>query len=173
MTDGNTDYTPSTFLREVSGRSVLFALIGFFALVFLVNGIFIYKALTTFDGLEVDNAYQKGRTYNHVLDAMEAQKALGWTAEITTSGSAGQGAHIMVSFVDRGGAPLGKLKVRGGFWRPVVSGMDQSAEMREVAPGRYEADFQLAAGGNWIARVSAQGANGEKFVQEKRVIIRD
>jgi nitrogen fixation protein FixH len=173
MTGENTDYTPSSFLREVSGRSVLFAMIGFFALIFLVNGIFIYKAVATFDGLESDNAYQKGRTYNHMLEAMEAQKALGWKAEISTDGRAGEGAHIAVVFTDHAGAPLGKLKVRGGFWRPVVSGMDQSAEMHETAPGRYEADFRLAAGGNWIARISAQGANGEKFVQEKRVIIRD
>ncbi len=107
-----------------------------------------------------------------MLEAMEAQKRL--AGKPKTPRTAGRRGRAYRRRIHRSaGAPLGKLKVRGGFWRPVVSGMDQSAEMHETAPGRYEADFRLAAGGNWIARISAQGANGEKFVQEKRVIIRD
>jgi len=125
-----------------------------------------------FRRLESDNAYQKGALT--ITCSKPWRRRSAWLESRNLHGrQGGEGAHIAVVFTDHAGAPLGKLKVRGGFWRPVVSGMDQSAEMHETAPGRYEADFRLAAGGNWIARISAQGANGEKFVQEKRVIIRD
>ena len=45
--------------------------------------------------------------------------------------------------------------------------------LTETAPGAYEAVFDLEHPGNWLIRIAASGANGETFVEEKRVIIRD
>ncbi|MDO8290307.1 MAG: FixH family protein [Parvibaculum sp.] len=168
------DFHPTTRFGTLSGRGVLAALLGSFAIVFAVNGLLIYNALSTFDGIEVPDAYKRGRAYNHVLDAMEAQKALGWRTAIEVDDKGrGHEVRLAVNFTNRDGAPLRDLKILATFWRPVVDGVDQGKAMVEAAPGRYEADFRLAYGGNWIVRVAAEGPAGEKFAQEERFNIHD
>lgn len=174
MSSENGDFHPSGRFGALTGGHVLAMLLSAFAVVFIVNGLLIYNALSSFDGIEVADAYQKGRAYNRVLDAMEAQKALGWRAEIDVDDKGrDHEARLAVRFADRAGAPLRDLRIVGTFWRPVVGGADQGMAMRETAPGRYEADYRLAYGGNWIARIAAEGPHGEKFAQEERVYIRD
>lgn len=160
--------------RILTGRQVLFGFLAAFAVVFVANGVMIYEAVSTFDGLEVANPYEKGREYNSDLNAMQAQETLGWTSTINLADNGRKhDARLVVTFVDKRGAPLKLLQIRAGFIRPVVGGMDQSKMMNETAPGRYEADFNLAAGGNWIAQISARGSNGERFAEKKRVFVHD
>jgi len=143
-----------------------------FGVVFAVNGYFIYEALSTFDGIEVDDAYQKGRAYNKVIDAMAAQKARGWQSKMAIEpGKGPQMTRLIVNLADKAGQPLDTLKVRATFWRPVAVGADQKAEMRQTGPGRYEADFHLPFDGNWIVRIAALDAKGERFAKEDRVFV--
>ncbi|HEX7776770.1 MAG TPA: FixH family protein, partial [Parvibaculum sp.] len=67
MTAQRSDFVPTGRFGALTGRRFLFVLLASFALVFGVNGILIYKALSTFDGIEVDDAYQRGRAYNQTL----------------------------------------------------------------------------------------------------------
>lgn len=160
--------------RVITGRQVLIGFLAAFAVVFVVNGVMIFEAVSTFDGLEVSNPYEKGREYNSDLNAMQAQEALGWASTINLADNGrNHDARLVVTFADKDGAPLKLLQIRAGFIRPVVGGMDQSKMMNETAPGRYEADFNLAAGGNWIAQISARGSNGERFAEKKRVFVHD
>lgn len=156
-----------------TGGHFLAILLVTFGIVFAVNGYFIYEAIATFDGIEVNDAYQKGRAYNKVIDAMSAQKARGWrsTVDIRPS-SAPQTTHLALTFVDRNGDPLDALKVSATFWRPVVGGEDRKQAMIETVPGRYEAEFHLPHDGNWIVRVAALGTGGETFVEETRVFVK-
>ena len=59
--------------RKVTGRMVLLCLLGFFAIVFAVNGVMIHEALSTFGGVETESAYQAGRKYEE--DVAMAQGA--------------------------------------------------------------------------------------------------
>ncbi|HAC59698.1 FixH family protein [Parvibaculum sp.] len=175
MSIENSDFRPSTRFGKITGRHALAGFILFFAIVFGVNGLMVYRALSTFDGVEVEGAYQKGRAYNDVLARMEAQRSLGWTSSIETDQVAGAGHEtaLRVTFADATGAPVRGLSVQGTFWRPVVAGEDRRMNLTETAPGAYEAVFDLEHPGNWLIRIAASGANGETFVEEKRVIIRD
>ncbi|MDO8837816.1 MAG: FixH family protein [Parvibaculum sp.] len=154
-----------------TGRRVLASFIGFFGIVFAVNGYFIYAALSTFDGVEVEGAYQKGRAYNHLLEQMDEQRRLGWTAAIATDPAPAGGTRLTVAFAGAGGAPLSGLEVEGLFWRPVAAGEDQRLPLAETSAGTYETVFNLAHDGNWLVRIAAQGPAGETFVQEQRAII--
>ena len=175
MSVENSDFQPSTRFGKVTGWHVLAGFVLFFAIVFGVNGLMVYGALSTFDGVEIEGAYQKGRTYNHVLDRMEAQRKLGWTSGIETSALPGTGHRtaLRVSFADAEGKPLDNLTVLGTFWRPVVSGEDKRMTLIETAPGLYEAKYELEHPGNWLVRVAATDPDGQTFVEEKRVVIRD
>ena len=64
------------FANEIRGRHVLIGFIVFFGLIFLVNGVFLYYALTTFGGGETSNPYRKGLHYNETLaEAARAGRA--------------------------------------------------------------------------------------------------
>lgn len=158
-------------IRKLTGWHVLAAFAGFFGIVFAVNGVFIYKALSTFDGVEVEGAYQKGRAYNHLLERMDEQRRLGWQATIAT-GAAPAGTRLRVTFERADGSALTGLDVEGTFWRPVASGADRRLPLAETAPGTYETVFDLAHDGNWLVRIAATSAAGETFVQEERVVVR-
>lgn len=171
----DSDFQPSTWFGPIKGWHVGLGLACFFGLVFLVNGTLAYKAISGFDGLEQEDAYRKGRAYNYVLDEMAAQKALGWTTQIETTpltnAAAPHSTLLTVTFQDAAGAPVRNLDVHGTFWRPVMQGSDERLPLKEIAPGTYTGDFNLAHGGNWEIRIAAVGPENQKFAQSKRVIL--
>ncbi len=173
MSIEDSDYRPTERFGKLTGRHVLVIMILSFGVIMGVNGLFIYEALSTFDGIEADDAYQRGRAYNKDLAAMDAQKALGWKAELSEPASSSDGVtHLAARFTDRQGAPLSGLKVNATFFRPVMVGVDQTELLRETAPGRYEGDFKLRYDGNWLIRLAALGPKNEKFAQETRAFIK-
>ncbi len=141
MTARNGDYHPVNRFGALTGRRVLFGFAGFFGIVFAVNGFFIYKALSTFDGVEIEGAYQKGRAYNHLLERMDEQRRLGWQATISTD-TAPAGTRLQVTFARADGSALTGLDVEGTFWRPVASGADRRQPLAETASGIYRNGFR-------------------------------
>ena len=66
-------------IGEIKGKHVLFAMLSFFGVILVVNGVFTYFALSTFTGVSTDDAYRRGRAYNQTIEAaMEDQALLLW-----------------------------------------------------------------------------------------------
>lgn len=157
-----------------TGRRILIGLSAFFLSVFAANGIMVFFALTTFDGVETDDAYRKGRAYNHVLEADAAQNALGWTTTIkimSSRSSEGVSVYttVTVTTVDGQAAPLVNPTLT--FWRPTVQGMDAEAEITPAGDGTYQGVTQLKRPGNWIIRLNAETPDGRPYVYEERQFI--
>lgn len=167
------DYTPRG--RVLTGRRVLIGFVAFFATIFIANGTMVYVALTTFSGVETDDAYRKGRSYNDVIAAGEAQRALGWRAEIeqeARAGAEGPEGLLRVTMTDRAGAPLDDLLIEANFRRPADSSADRSWFLRPLGKGVYEVPFALPAAGNWKVHLKAQSPKGTRFALEKRLMIK-
>ncbi len=169
MNTGDSDFRPSarfgTITRPTRAGKVSCS---FFAIVFGVNGLMVYRRpSSTFDGVEVEEPIRKGRAYNHVIERMEAQKELGWSAGIETrvlpgpETGKGHSTVLSVTFADSEGRPVEGLSVRGTFWRPVVSGEDSRSMLRETAPGTYEGLFPSSAPatGRYVSPRPAPGRN--------------
>ena len=159
---------------KISGRSFLIGLGLFFATIFIANGIMVYYALSTFDGVETDNAYRKGRAYNHVLEAQAAQATLGWTVtleQVPTYAATSVVLNVSVTFSDKSGEALNLSPVSVNFWRPTVEGMDVAAALTSQGDGTYEGQLVLTQAGNWIARVNTMTLEGQPFVYEERVFV--
>eukprot|EP00439_Symbiodinium_sp_Y106_P083842 s1_g24.t1 len=134
----------------------------------------VFYALTTFDGVETDDAYRKGRAYNHVLEADAAQAALGWTTSIEamTSGSdAGVSVYATVSVTTDEGEAVLLHNPTLTFWRPTVQGMDVDAAITPAGDGTYQGVAQLQRAGNWIVRLNAETPEGNPYVYEQRLFI--
>lgn len=144
--------------RVLTGRHVLWALLGFFALVSAVNAAMVWLALDSFPGRTSDDPYREGLAYNRVLETRAAQRALGWRAEVRFEAAPGGGALLSASFRDRDGRPLAGLAVRGTLSRPATAGFDRPVRLAETGAGLYTARLSALNGkGWWLLALEARG----------------
>lgn len=158
----------------LTGRRFLIGLCLFFGSIFAANGIMVFYALSTFDGVETDDAYRKGRAYNHVLEADAAQSALGWKTAVETTPAYTDGAvqlSVSVKMTDADARGLSLAPVTLTFWRPTVQGMDVTAPLAALGDGIYRGTVQLAEAGNWIVRLRTQTPEGQPYLYEERLFV--
>lgn len=160
----------------LTGRRVLGLFLVFFLTIFAVNGAMVYLAITTFSGLDTEDAYRKGRTYNATLDAARAQQALGWTADIREAAIPAADGHMLatvdVTFTAADGRPLDGLDVAATFRRPTLDDMDADAAFKPLGNGRYRGTVDLAAAGQWHLHLTATAPHGDRFFVKKHMMLR-
>ncbi|MCC7253851.1 FixH family protein [Hyphomicrobium sp.] len=145
-------------VRGLSGRHVLGAMLAFFAVIIVADATMIYKAVSTFGGVDNANAYRDGLAYNARIALAERQAALGWseTVELVS-----EPARLRVALKDASGAAPASLRVEATLGRPATNAADTVLRLAEVAPGVFEAPVGDDPGpGAWIARVRAYPADG-------------
>ena len=138
---------------KLSGRHVLGAMLAFFAVIVTADAIMIYKAVSTFGGLDNANAYRDGLAYNTRIARETRQANLGWkeTVELRADPE-----RIRVELKDTSGAPVGGVKVAVTLGRAVTNAADAVVQLPEVTPGVFEAPVAHGhAPGAWIATVRA------------------
>ncbi len=136
---------------RLKGKHVLFILLGFFGIVFAVNGVFLYSALHTLPGEEPGATYEAGLRYNSLLAQQRAQEALHWSHKAQFI----PGSRLSVTIAGADGSPVAGLAIEGWLERPAAHG-EQTLSFKEVDTGRYEAVFADADAGAWILAFTAQ-----------------
>jgi nitrogen fixation protein FixH len=156
----------------LSGRTVLFSLIGFFAVVIGVNVTMMTLAISTMPGTEVESPYLAGIKYNAEISAARAQEARGWhlTSHIDRAGDGS--AVVMIEARDRNGAPLTGLALSVKLARPTDQRADRAFALGERAAGRYAGDAVDVAAGIWDLEVEAD-RGGERLFRSKNRITLD
>lgn len=132
--------------------------VGLMLVVVVVNGIMIFFAEDTFSGLDTENAYQAGNSYNETLKEAAASAALGWSATVAFAPVAG-GRHVTVTVTDKSGKPVTGLALQGHLVRPISTAFDRVLTLRPEGSGIYGADIDLPMGGSWELRLSAQSGS--------------
>ena len=145
--------------RGIRGKHVLGAMIAFFAVIVVADATMIYKALTTFGGVDNANAYRDGLSYNDRIERAKRQSTLGWSDTVTLSDDA---ARLSVTMRAADGKPLGGLRIEARLGRPATVRADMALRLAEAAPGIYEAPVPAPlAEGTWIADVRAIAGSDE------------
>jgi nitrogen fixation protein FixH len=139
--------------RGLTGWHVLFALIGFFGVVFAVNFIMIYLAQTTFGGLDTNDAYRKGLNYNERIAAAAAQHKLGWRNSVAY---VPEGRRLRVSLTDAAGAAVPGLAVTAVVQRPATNRFDRELALEQTGAGTYEAALPELEPGWWTVEITAR-----------------
>lgn len=144
----------------MTGRKVLVMLLGFFALIVLVNGVFIFYALNSFSGLSTENAYVKGLNYNRTLAQDRAQHDAGWQVSASARRlTEGQVVVLEVQVRDADGRPLNDVALSGELRRPTHQGSDLVLDFQATGDGGYRAMATPEALGQWDLRLSARDAD--------------
>ena len=142
----------SYFPNGFQGRHMLICLSIFFGTMFVVNGIFLYYAISTFNGLSTEDAYRTGLHYNTRIAEENSQKELGWISSLSTSESR---SHLTVTISDRNQIPVSNLKIDANLQRPASNRFDIPLTFKESNPGEYVTKLIDAGRGNWVLDFSA------------------
>lgn len=136
----------------LQGRHVLLSILGFFGVIFTVNGVLIYYAVATHSGVVAQEPYRKGLTYNVRIAADERQKALHWSADVETDTE----GRVTLKLTHAGGGPVVNLAVKGVLGRPSAQRDDVALAFAESSPGTYVAVIGPKMPGVWLVNVEAR-----------------
>ncbi len=157
--------------RAQSGWWIPWTFVGFFVLVFAVNGVMVWFALSSWTGLEITNPYERGLTYNRALEAAREQAALGWQADLRFEQTGPRHGTLEFRLQDRDGGRLAGAKVDAELVRPTEEGHDFALDLSEREPGRYRAEVELPLPGQWEVRLAAR-ARGEVYRLSPRIYLK-
>lgn len=157
----NSAATSESTKGKITGRKVLFAMIGFFGVIAAVDGIMIYQAVSTFGGLETKDAYRKGIAYNQRIKNFEAQDQLGWTDSVVFEETSGV---IVATLKDRDGKALDGVYLSGVVSRPATNQFDQNVAFEFKGDGRYVASVAGLGKGTWTVELSARTSRNPEAV---------
>lgn len=138
--------TDITTEKPLKGRHVLLWFLSFFALMFAVNGVFLYNAITSFPGEDVEKSYLQGLNYNEVLNARASQADLGWRAEIGTIDG-----DLVFRLEDEAGAPISGKSVSALLRRLATTQADTPVALDAATSGEYRIDISAFDSGEWEA----------------------
>ena len=169
MTDSSTGSSPKG--KPFTGRTVLFWLFGFFAVIFAANGVFIWLALGTFPGVVVESSYHAGQVYNEEIAVARAQADRGWKVAAKLERSSDGTASIRVDARDKVGAPLTGLSFVAELKHPIHEGQDVEIVMTEGESGIYTGNAGGLMAGNWNLVLEAESANERLFRSENRLFL--
>jgi nitrogen fixation protein FixH len=143
--------------REITGRFVLFTLLGFFGVVFAVNGVMIRAATSTFGGVETESSYKAGLSFKNEVAAAHRQDALKWQVSGHVARK-GTDATIEIDVKDAQGRPLSGVAVEALLEHPSDARRDHHIVLTQAAPGHFVGASPVTAGHwNLITDISRSG----------------
>lgn len=144
--------------KPLTGPMVLLMLLAFFAVVIGVNVLMTTLAVESFDGLDQQDAYRKGRDYNQVLAAQRSERALGWSTRIAPRivDPARKTVTLTLSVTGPRGGAVQALAIEGMLKRPTNAALDTPIRFAPLGSGLYRAQVTLPAWGRWALAVNAQ-----------------
>lgn len=151
-------------LQARRSRWIPWAFVGGMLLVVAVNAVLVFASVSTFTGLTVTGAYDRGRAYNQVLSEAARQDALGWRAEVSA-----EGRVLRVGVADREGLPVpGRLD---GVLRAPLEGIELPLALVAAAPGRWHAALEAPRAGQWEVRLTLTGPEAKHLDIRRRVVL--
>lgn len=175
QTKPTTDFRPAKWFGEIKGHHFLIGLVCFFGMIFLVNGVLAYFALTTFDGIENPQANRNGKNFKEIQQNAQAQIALGWQTEFDTQvETIGDtlALTVIATLNDNTQAPLDGLTTTIALWHPTTQKMDVTRPMTPLGNGQYRASLPLGQLGNWNLRIIAGDMTTQKYSYQKRIFLK-
>lgn len=158
---------------QLTGWHALLWFMGFFGCMFAVNGVFLWTAITTFPGEDVEKSYMVGINYNQEIARRAHQAEQGWDAEIGLT-SAGTESEVRVRLTQSNGDALPVSGTLLQLRHPADRGLDRIVPLTPVGGGEYAGALDNLAAGTWSVQFSAdvdQAKEGYEFKAAREVIV--
>lgn len=162
--------SPQKPVKPFTGKKALLWFIGFFLVVFTVNGIMTYIALGTWGGLETKDAYRKGLNYNDQVAAAEAQAASGWHLSVSHAPETltGDRIDVTVKWPENDPRPA---KVVARITRAVTDIHDQEITLSKSGDTTYTSPLHLPEAGQWNVSILVFRPEGVIYQMKDKIFI--
>ncbi|MBV5271499.1 MAG: FixH family protein, partial [Afipia sp.] len=135
--------------RPITGRTVLVAMVAFFAVVIGVNMLMMKLAIDTLPGTDVDSAYRASLAYESEIKAAHDQNLREWQVNVPIERHADGQATLRVDAHDKSGVPLRGLVFSGRLERPTDKRADRLIVLAEGESGTYRGSTSDVTPGQW------------------------
>jgi nitrogen fixation protein FixH len=136
---------------------VLVTLLVFFGVVFAVNGVFLYTALSTYSGGVAEEPYRTGLHYNDRIAESERQEDLAWQTDLRWVAA---DHRLELKLSDSASNLLTGLRVTGTLGRPATQQDERRVQLVETRPGLYSVDAGALSAGTWVASLDVARTPG-------------
>jgi len=157
--------------RELTGRAVLFWFLGFFGFVFVVNGILVQAATSTFGGLETSSSYKAGLKFKDDIEQAERQAALHWKVDGKLARDNNGEAVLDVSVRDAKGQPVAGLSGVARLAHPATSRLDHEIALAAQGTGSLHGAVAAPAG-QWELIIDLERGGDRVFRSRSRVTLK-
>ncbi|MFT6559091.1 FixH family protein [Sneathiella sp.] len=162
----------SAIPRKLKGIHVFYMLAGFFGVMFAVNGVFVYFALTSFSGISVQDAYKKGLSYNEEISRFEDQQARGWKTDLVVEILEDKKVFLSLTVSDKQNQKINDIGASLLVSRPAREDQDQLFTMVPTRAG-FELETTFAEPGQWDLLITLKGGGFDKpYRVEKRIWVK-
>lgn len=155
--------------RQITGRMVLIALLGFFGFVMLVNIVMVRAAITTFGGVDTPSSYRAGLAFTNEARRANAQEIRAWdvTGEVARTA---EGASLTFHVRDAGHRPVTGADLVARLNHPIDERRDIAIAVSEIGSGAYSGRV-AAAPGRWTLAIEISKDGERLFRSHNRVTI--
>jgi nitrogen fixation protein FixH len=156
---------------EMTGRAVLLWFIGFFGVIFAVNGVLVQAATSTFRGMETASSYKAGLMFKADVESAQRQENLHWQVDGKLSRDRAGEAVLEFSARDAKGVSLTGLTAAARFAHPADARLDQVMELKPAGAGTFRGAAN-AQPGQWELIVDLFRGDERMYRSRSRVTLR-
>lgn len=149
--------------EELKGWHVLLIMLGFFSVIFAVNGVFLYHALKTHPGEIVEKSYLQGLNYNDRLNTRALQAERGWTAAMGV-----EAGKLVVLVADGEGRALSRLGLAAKLVPTASNDAAIDVVLTSSGAGAYAVDLSSVPTGTYLVDLRGYEGDGSVPVLEAR-----
>ena len=157
--------------RELTGKHVLFCLLGFFGVVFAVNGVLVKAATSTFGGVETSSSYKAGLMFEQDVARAEQQDDLHWQVGGKIARDKAGEAVLDISAHDFKGLPVTGITAQARLAHPADERLDHVIALDRTDAGLFHGEAQ-AQHGQWELIVDLYRGETRVFRSRSRVTLR-
>ncbi len=150
---------------------MLLWLVGFFGIVFAVNGVLVQAATSTFGGVETASSYQAGLQFEQEVAKADRQDARHWQVGGKLSRDRAGEAVLDITARDEKGAPLNELKAEARLAHPADERLDRVIELTRSGAGTFHGEAQAQAG-QWELLIDLYRGDDRVFRSRSRVTLK-
>ena len=138
--------------KPLNGWWVFAAFFLFFAVIVLVNSVFITMALKTNSGVVTEDPYRKGLRYNKTLELARSQPNV-------DSNFYFENNAVRWAIRDEADHAIENAQITAKFTRPVKEGYDFNVQLHHDGNGVYSVKPEFPVKGSWKVVLSAKWDN--------------
>jgi nitrogen fixation protein FixH len=156
--------------RELTGKHVLICFLGFFGIVFVVNGVMVKAAMSTFGGVQTTSSYKAGLMFGQDVARAGQQDALHWQVNGKLSRDGAGNTVLDISVRDRRGVAVAGLAALARLAHLADERRDHPITLHDASGGRFHG-VTRAEPGQWELIVDLYRNDERLFRSRSRVML--